>query len=568
MNYRFWINFTIVLALVLGPCVLMPAEQQAAQAALSEAGTDVAGASYVTFVGHSDEPRDARDVAVVGNYAYVVSNMEGGLYIFDVSDPSNPVKVSFYDSPGYPMGVTVAGNYAYLAGGDSDGLRIIDISNPSTPIETGVFFTPGMPISVDVSGNYAYVTETSGLQIIDVSDPSSPKEVGYFDTGDLAWDVGIAGNYAYVAAGYKGLRIIDISNPTAPTEIGFHKTTNAFGVAVDGNYVYLADFSDGLHIIDVSDPASPSESGSTPLPGGGYDVSVEQGIAYFAGGDAGLRVFDVSNTSAPVETGYYDTPGVAMGVAMVGDLAYVAEGGLMILKYTGPPRMTNIFLPCAFYKYCPDFFDDFSNPASGWMVGEDDYVRYEYLDGEYRVLSKNDQYYYVFEAPACPRDDFFVQVDARWEGSPGESYGILFGIVGDFEQYYIFDINTDYGDYGLWRFDGSNFHTIAPLTQSAAIKPGTATNQLKVIRHWDQINLEINGTPLGTWIDGNIYGGTEVGILSMPYEDEPVSDARFDNFSVGELLINPPAAKDSGEATAQEARTYEPGYRKLNPLRK
>ena len=45
----------------------------------------------------------------------------------------------------------------------------------------------------------------------------------------------------------------------------------------------------------------------------------------------------------------------------------------------------------------------------------------------------------------------------------------------------------------------------------------------------------MNGTTLGTWYDGAITGSTWVGLMSSPYGDVPVSDARFDNFSVTTL---------------------------------
>ena len=56
----------------------------------------------------------ANDVKVVGQYAYVAVG-EGGLAVFDVSDPANPVRVGGYDTSGLAYGVAVAGNYAYVA---------------------------------------------------------------------------------------------------------------------------------------------------------------------------------------------------------------------------------------------------------------------------------------------------------------------------------------------------------------------------------------------------------------------------------------------------------------------
>jgi hypothetical protein len=185
-----------------------------------------------------------------------------------------------------------------------------------------------------------------------------------------------------------------------------------------------------------------------------------------------------------------------------------------------------------FRDHCPNFFDDFSNPTSGWYVGEDKSTRYEYLDGEYRILTKKDDRYFGMDAPTCARENYTVEVDARWVGAPGASYGILFGMMGDFNQFYSFDVNTDYQQYGLWRNDGVEWYTIFPWTYTPYIYGGIASNHLKITRNGFQITLEINGMFLGTWTDANITGATYSGISVEPYSGFPTSDARFDNFSV------------------------------------
>ena len=563
MKHRFWINLSVVLALALGLGALRTGEQLRAQAAVSETSSEIANGKNVQLIGQNSELGYAVDVAVAGNYAYV-ADYEEGLHVVDITNPASPILRGSYPTAGHAKGVAVAGNYAYLVHEMDGGLRIIDVSDPFSPLEKGFYSMTGDGESITMSGDYAYIANgTEGLQIIDVSVPSSPQGVGSYDTNDLAHDVAVAGDYAFVANGGEGLRIIDVSRPITPTEIGPYWTTDALGIAVSGNIAYVADRVDGLQIVDISDPTMPHKI--SDVPGVTLDVAVADSMAYIVTGSSGLRVIDVSNPAAPTEVGYYDTAGDALRLAAAEDLAYVADGGegLLILKYTVPSKVNNVFLPCTFSKYCPDFFDNFSNPASGWENGEDDYVRSEYLDGEFRIMSKNDQYFYIFGAPTCTRENYSVQVDARWVGSPGGSYGILFGIVGDFEQFYIFDINTDYGDYRLWRYDGNTFHTSIPLTTSGAIQPGNATNHLKVQRVGSQIRLEINGSNLGTWNDRNISGSTGVGILSMPYDGEPVSDARFDNFSVGLLNSGTQVVKNNAKASTAAASTYEPGYRKF-----
>ena len=192
------------------------------------------------------------------------------------------------------------------------------------------------------------------------------------------------------------------------------------------------------------------------------------------------------------------------------------------------------FLPVIFNNYCPDFFDDFSYPASGWPVGDEDDILSEYLNGEYRTLTKNNKYMYTFQAPTCERANYVVEVDARWEGVPGASYGLIFGITGNTPaEFYLFHVNTAYMEYELLRFDDG--FNIVPRSFSGAINAGTASNHLKVTRDGDQITLEVNGEVLGTVTDDKFGGMTGVGILTSPYRGESTSDARYDNFSVVSL---------------------------------
>lgn len=199
------------------------------------------------------------------------------------------------------------------------------------------------------------------------------------------------------------------------------------------------------------------------------------------------------------------------------------------------PEINQVFLPCSFRNFCPDFFDDFSNPNSGWPVLDNEYELTAYLNGEYQVLTRQAGYFYLFMAPTCARENYEVGVDARWEGKLANSYGIIFGVLADFSQYYLFDMNSDYQVFRVLRRDSSGFHELVPVSYSSAIHGDTATNYLKVIRDGDLFTLMINGVVLGTWTDGTITGLTYVGIISSPYNDQNKSDARFDNFSVTRL---------------------------------
>jgi len=82
-------------------------------------------------VGRFDTVGKAYDVYVRGNNAYVASG-DRGMYILDVSNPSNISRISLVDTPGNATSVYVQGSYAYIAD-EANGLVVIDVSKPAQP---------------------------------------------------------------------------------------------------------------------------------------------------------------------------------------------------------------------------------------------------------------------------------------------------------------------------------------------------------------------------------------------------------------------------------------------------
>ncbi len=194
-----------------------------------------------------------------------------------------------------------------------------------------------------------------------------------------------------------------------------------------------------------------------------------------------------------------------------------------------------VYLPAILHNYCGDFFDDFSNPFSGWPVENNTLVETRYLNGEYSIYSKNGDYIYLFNSPSCLRENYTVETDVHWAGSSGDGYGLVFGVTDSFNQYYLFYVSADYGSYALIRRDVSGFHFVASFANSPAIHRSAFPNHLKVRREGNIIALEVNGTNLGTWYDSVITGPTGAGVFSSPYSNPPQSEARFDNFSMNTI---------------------------------
>ena len=153
---------------------------------------DVSTPSTPTLLRSYGTPGWAYGVAVVNGLAYV-ADYEAGLRILDVSDPlSDPVKdkpsylnpwdkdyannlVGRYDTPGQARNVEIVGDYAYVAD-NGGGLQIIDVSTPSTSHLEGYYQTPGHAYSVDVVNGLAYVGQAikAVCRLIAVTDPRNP----------------------------------------------------------------------------------------------------------------------------------------------------------------------------------------------------------------------------------------------------------------------------------------------------------------------------------------------------------------------------------------------------------
>lgn len=258
----------------------------------------------------------------------------------------------------------------------------------------------------------------------------------------------------------------------------------------------------------------------------------------------------------PTETTYVD-----IAIAAPAEQAAEIDFSPQIFLPTAHKNVENDFdswtyLPIIYKKDCSDFHDTFSDPDTGWPVVEDEYVRAAYLDDEYQVLTKQGGYAFTFGAPTCDRENYEIRLDARWSGTPGNTYGIVFGIVGNFEQYYLFDMNTEIQHYRLYRRDLQGFEPIVRPTPSDAINADTASNRIAVTREGTAITLSVNGTTLGTWDDDGISGPAGVGLITSSYDDVATADARFDDFHVNDL----PMGGLTSQQQSRSERIEIPGF--------
>ncbi|MBN2444824.1 MAG: hypothetical protein JXJ04_25950 [Spirochaetales bacterium] len=299
-------------------------------------------------VGLIDGAGYTSSVTVKEPYLYVADNL-GGMKIFDVSEPHQPLSLS-----GVPVEKTVriavSGNYAYLAAGPK-GMSTVDITDPSNPRVCSTIPTYDTAVDVKAVGSYVYVGDRPwGLTVIDATLPEDPQIIyhampeGYPtpEPGDIilptpephphAWNthmVSISGNTACLSVLLEPrIRIVDISDPTAPMETGFIHYNLVRDLAVSGNLIYLPYGStSSLQIYDISDPHSPVVVGTCAGIQGFYsDKVVLSGSYAYLVASSTMAIMDISDPVNPLYCGNISHPYAIEDITVSGNYLYVANG--------------------------------------------------------------------------------------------------------------------------------------------------------------------------------------------------------------------------------------------------
>jgi len=286
---------------------------------------------------HSHKARAANGVMLVNHEVDpavripTLRNLQGGLGIYDVSDPCKPREITFWKCAG--SGVhrfTFDGRYAYISptmeGYRNNIVVILDLSDPAKPQEVCRWWMPGQwtaggeertfkndgrreprchhPIRM---GDRLYVSYWHGGGfILDISDMSKPKMLSHLDyTTSYPWPTHSLVPIPFPIFGHRWMLVADedvlpketdkqpqmpafmwivnITDETRPIPVGSFQVEGVNGKGygpntgchqpveeITGNEVPCAWFAQGLRILDISNPHSLREVASympDPEPG-------------------------------------------------------------------------------------------------------------------------------------------------------------------------------------------------------------------------------------------------------------------------------------------------------------
>lgn len=202
------------------------------------------------------------------------------------------------------------------------------------------------------------------------------------------------------------------------------------------------------------------------------------------------------------------------------------------IAVTAPQEDYFVYLPHVANNYCASgFFDDFSNPASGWYTGDDGDIRWQYYDNQYRIEIYNGSWWAGSFAPVRVSGDYTLQVDVANSGNYGP-YGLIFDATDDWSEFYVFVVHTD-SYFQVLHYDTSQPN---PWTLLASWNPliNSSGFRLKVERAASQAKVFINGQFITTVTGLAPVNMKRIGVyVSSFLPGYPTyMDARFDNFQL------------------------------------
>jgi len=295
---------------------------------------------------------------------YALLGVQNGTSIVNVTNPSNPVQVTFIPggSSSAWRDIKTWGTYAYVVSDfTSDGLQIIDLSQlPVTATlanQITTWFSRAHNIFID--NGYAYVIGTEGgggMHILDLSDPVNPTRTSYYTGSGYIHDI-FVWNDTVVACAEDVYDIVNVSNKNSAQLVS--SSTALPGIYAHSGWMtedkryFIATEEFNVRDITVWDLVDRSTWDlvvpTWELPGNSiiHNLFILGNYAHISYYTSGYVVLDISDPTNPQLAGQYDTypsnnggtyngawgcyPYLPSGNTLIGDI----NTGLYVLHFDG-----------------------------------------------------------------------------------------------------------------------------------------------------------------------------------------------------------------------------------------
>ena len=301
----------------------------------SQAQTNSVQCNFDSIVSTSNIQSITYDVALVGHHAFVAtgaSSNAGGIEIYDIADPAQPIHVgSMFESQRISR-VLVDGNIAFVFAEFPAMVFAIDVSNPQSPQVLGSIQVPGSFDSAVLNGTALYVSVYAqdplerGVYVIDVSDTSNLVQTDRLAYNGLPDEMAFTEGTLFLPASLTRLYMFDCAQPLSPQSLLVDETTEYGNLFVaEAGLLYANRADEVVCAIDVSDPQAILDLGvidMVPL----SDFAISGNTSYVGRSD-GIYKYDIADPLNPILLGNFSSPSFASAIAYQDGLVYTTGGG-------------------------------------------------------------------------------------------------------------------------------------------------------------------------------------------------------------------------------------------------
>lgn len=302
---------------------------------------DVSDPSTVVETAYFDSIVGTYDLVLERDLLYVLTAYEN-VHILDVSVPKTPVPLSVTGlDEGRVLEMSVRDGLVAVACREG-GLRIFDASDPASPSEPVAWPTVTPCRDVLLNGTDIVVMKSGELVVAKAEFPQAATPLYEEHLETYPTQVLLDGNVLYWFE--NELFIDDVSDPAAPAPIAKLSLGNWYNrMSLDRGMLYLSSSGYGVEAVDVSDPAAPVALG-TVTPERTYSVHASGDLLAVGPWDGLTALYDVSDPAVPVLLGEHQ--GVddyrAYGVAIAGDYVYASIFGVHVLDISDPSNIHTV----------------------------------------------------------------------------------------------------------------------------------------------------------------------------------------------------------------------------------
>ena len=275
---------------------------------------------------HYDSPQK---VIAQGSLAYVACSAKSSVYVFDITDPANPLEYSHLplepEFEGQTRSFQQMDQSLFLScSWTGKNVQKIDVTNPAIPAVSNQFESPHDPLWIQCSIDHLFIADQRRLWVYDMNDVDHPALLASYPEYNAINRCLLIDDYLY-AIRHDTLFMLDITNPHLISLVNTLKLDGMVSelFAAEG-YLFVMQYRNPcrMHTFEISDPANPVKLSQFDLPGIGKGIAFDpEGqilvTGYYTNPTTyGFALYNLTDPSNPVLISQTQTTRIPTAIAL------------------------------------------------------------------------------------------------------------------------------------------------------------------------------------------------------------------------------------------------------------